>query len=226
MTVRPSPGSGSDAPFAAMHIRPLLLKPQWSMPSELREPWRDLAGAIRKDSDWGPSNLFREVAASPSRVIPYHRMLNSYAEHDYAVIPSALALRGDEQVLDTGGGMGALALSLVKAYPSLHVTLLDLPDVVAAAKHHHEPPSGLHYCPGDLFQSWPVQADVIILARVLHDWDDDAIRILSNAHHALRNRGKIFVIEMMRPDESFHRALCDLHLLATTGGRERTRTEF
>jgi hypothetical protein len=67
----------------------------------------------------------------------------------------------------------------------------------------------------------------VILSRVLHDWDDAAaLRILAHARAALPTGGRIFIVEMLIPEENVSGALCDLHLLVVTGGRERSGPEF
>jgi len=79
----------------------------------------------------------------------------------------------------------------------------------------------------DLLAPWPRSADAVVLARVLHDWDDEhAARILSNARGALQPGGRLYIVEMLLHEGSFAGGLCDLHLLMATGGRERTREEF
>ena len=79
----------------------------------------------------------------------------------------------------------------------------------------------------DLFDPWGVGADVVLLARVLHDWNDDrAVAILRRAREALRPGGRLFVLEMLRSGDGVGGALCDLHLLVATGGRERSRDEM
>ena len=75
--------------------------------------------------------------------------------------------------------------------------------------------------------SWGVDGDAVTLARVLHDWDDaPAFRLLSHARRALPYGGRLFVVEMMLPEGGSAGGLCDLHLLAATGGRERTVSEY
>jgi SAM-dependent methyltransferase len=79
----------------------------------------------------------------------------------------------------------------------------------------------------DIFTPWPVRGDLIILARVLHDWDDpEALAILRHARAALNPGGRLAIVEMLRDPIDHGGALCDLHLLAVTGGRERTLGEF
>jgi hypothetical protein len=188
----------------------------------LRRSWARLAGALR-DPAWRPPDGFGEVAADPARVGPHHRMLRSYARHDYPLVPDALGLRGDERVLDIGGGVGVLAGLLLDRHPGLDIVVLDRPEVVAQVT----PRAGLRAVARDLFDAWDVEADVAVLARVVHDWPDDAaIRVLRNARRALPSHGRVFVIEMLVADDGTFGGLCDLHLLLATGGRERTVGEY
>ncbi len=188
----------------------------------LRAYWQDLARAMG-DQDWRPPDAFGDVAADPARVVSHHRMLRSYARHDYPSVPAALRLRGDERVLDVGGGVGVLAELLLSAHSNLQVVVLDRPEVLCHLPHR----DGLSAVAEDLFGSWSVQADVALLARVLHDWsDEDAIRILKNVRGALPPKGRVILIEMLVADDGVFGGLCDLHLLMATGGRERTRREY
>ena len=67
----------------------------------------------------------------------------------------------------------------------------------------------------------------MVMARVLHDWDDPrALRLLRAARRALPVGGRLFVVEMAVPENGAAGSLCDLHLLAVTGGRERTAAQY
>ena len=144
----------------------------------------------------------------------------------YGRVPDALDLRGDERVIDAGGDLGALAGLLVEAHPKLQVTVLDRPEVVERATRMLRS-DRVTFRAGDLFEPWDAKGDVVILARVLHDWDDaPALRLLSYARRALPYRGRLFLIEMVLPEDGAAGGLCDLHLLTVTGGRERTAAEY
>ena len=187
--------------------------------------WETLPKALR-GTDWHPPDIFAEVAADPSRAAAHHRMLMSYARHDYAPVPAALDLRGNEHVIDAGGGLGVLAEMLVEAYPAVRVTILDRPEVIALAERR-QAGNRLGLMAADLFDPWGVGSDAVVMARVLHDWDDTpALRILRRARSALPAGGRLFVVEMILTEGDSTGGLCDLHLLVANGGRERTAAEY
>ena len=187
--------------------------------------WETLSEAVR-GAGWTPPDLFGDVAADPDRTAAHHRMLASYALHDYPAVPAALDLRGDEHVIDAGGGYGTLAGLLADEYPELRITVLDRPEVVGLAARR-EPGSRVRLRSTDLFEPWGIEGDAVVMARVLHDWDDaPALRLLHRARRALPSGGRLFVVEMVMPGNGVAGSLCDLHLLTATGGRERTAAEY
>jgi hypothetical protein len=189
--------------------------------------WADLPNALRADGDWRAPDIFAEVASDAARREPHHRMLRSYARHDYAEVSGALALQGKEHVVDAGGGLGVLAGLLLENYPEMRVTLLERPEVIAQAQTLSGQNSRLAYQGGDIFAPWEVRADAVILARVLHDWNDtDALRILRRAREVLPQGGALFVVEMLLPENNPAGGLCDLHLLMATGGQERSLSAY
>lgn len=189
--------------------------------------WSQLPEALKANGTWQKPTVFADVAADPQRQVRHHQMLLSYAQHDYAEVPAAMRLQGNERIIDAGGGLGALAQALLSTYPELQVSVLERPEVVAQAKALQHEQAGLQFLAQDLFAGWEVQADAVVLARVLHDWDNqDALRILQNARAALRPGGQVFIVEMLLSAEHPAGALCDLHLLMATGGQERNLAEY
>jgi hypothetical protein len=189
--------------------------------------WKQLPDALSTASTWTPPDVFGEVARDDARRDGHHAMLRSYARHDYARVPAALGLRGDEHVVDAGGGLGVLATAIVEAYPGVRVTVLERPEMVEQALTTPREGGAVEFRSADIFSDWSIQADAVLLARVLHDWDDErALQVLERARAALHPGGRVFIIEMVLPPDGFAGALCDLHLLMATGGRERTRSDF
>lgn len=186
--------------------------------SGLHEPWKHLAKVMQGNRK--ATNIFAEVAADPERVSGHHQMLRSYALHDYEGLVSWLPIQPGDTVFDAAGGSGMMAQLIEREFPDARVVLGDLLEVI-----------NLSGCPHrvvlDLFGPWPIKADKIILSRVLHDWSDDKVRtIFEQASNALAPGGSICVVEMLLDEEGAAGALCDLHLLAVTGGKERTLKEL
>lgn len=191
------------------------------------ERWNSLPQILRANGNRNAPDVFSEVALDEQRCEAHHRMLRSYARHDYSVVPDVLDLQGCEHLIDAGGGLGVLANFLLDANPKLQVTVLDRPEVVAQGVREQGEREGLTWYAADLFEPWGIEADAVVLARVLHDWADaKASRILQNARMALPLGGRIYVVEMLVPEASVVGALCNLHLLMTSGGQERTAGEY
>jgi broad specificity phosphatase PhoE len=190
--------------------------------AEYRRRWDGLGDVLRGSAT--QSDYFAELSGSPQRVVEYQRAIRSYARHDYAALGSAID-PGHHTLIDAGGGTGALLDLALTAHPTTQGVVLDRPEVVA-----HRAGSGddrVRAVAADLFEPWPVGGDAVVLARVLHDWDDrDAARILARAHAALLPEGRLYIVEMHRPEVGHHGGLLDLHMLAATGGKERTEREF
>lgn len=186
--------------------------------------WNRLSDALRGNSNWTAPDVFGEVARDETRRRGHHRMLQSYARHDYAEVCNAIDLRDYERVIDAGGGLGVLGGFVLNAYPTAQVTVLERPEVVAQSESSHP---RLQWHSANLFEPWGLEADVVLLSRVLHDWDDDAAcRILERARATLPIGGRVYIIEMLLSDSGVSGALCDLHLLMATGGRERSAGAF
>jgi hypothetical protein len=72
-------------------------------------------------------------------------------------------------------------------------------------------------------------ADAYVLMEVLHDWaDEKAIDILAAVRRAAPRHAKVVIIESLvtdAPGPHFSKTL-DIIMLAITGGRERTASEY
>lgn len=192
----------------------------------IRVYWDHLEVAFQADGDWRPPTVFEDVAQNPLWRAAHHRMLESYALHDYPEVARALTLQPGERLIDAGGGLGVLAALVVGDHPATEVVVLDRPEVVAQAEACGLPRHVTAQV-ADLFAPWGVTGDAVVLARVLHDWDDErAGAILARAREALEPGGRIFVVEMMLSEDGPAGALCDLHLLAVTGGEERSASRY
>jgi hypothetical protein len=82
---------------------------------------------------------------------------------------------------------------------------------------------------GDFFAEVPSGGDAYVLAQILHDWDDErCVEILKQCRRAIRDDGKLLVVELVLPEgqEQFFGKWLDLHMLVLLGARERTAAEY
>ena len=86
-----------------------------------------------------------------------------------------------------------------------------------------------HVVAGSFLESVPSHGDVYVLAKVLHDWDDDhATRILRNVRAAAPEHARLLIIDAVvgdgnEPDDA---KWTDLVMLALVNGRERSEPEW
>lgn len=158
--------------------------------------------------------------------------MTGMARHTVPQVVEALDLAGDELVVDVGGGEGSLAIALVKTYDDIEAIIFDRPQVAKQAKQRVQFGGLTDRCrvhDGDFFEGVPTGADLYLLARVLHDWDDDQARqILGNVAEALPDGGRVVVAEeLVPPGDTWSPAkVKDLMMMVMTGGRERSAEEY
>lgn len=194
------------------------------MVGEYVERWGQLLQTLKGVAS--PGDVFEEASHSPDRTTSLHLMMNSYALRDYTRVVAALDLPNTGEVIDAGGGLGVLARRMHAANPMLRISVLERPEVCRQASELRLN-EFVRWVSADFNQPWPISADVITMARVLHDWDDKrCLEILLKAKASLKPGGRLIIIETVLSDNGWEGGMCDLHLLAVNGGKERTLAEF
>jgi len=83
---------------------------------------------------------------------------------------ASLDWRGDETVVDVGGGNGSLLVGLLQRHPGLHGIVFDLPET---ARDEAGLGERCTFVAGSFFERVPA-GDVYVLSTILHNWDDSA----------------------------------------------------
>lgn len=80
----------------------------------------------------------------------------------------------------------------------------------------------------DIFKNWSQRADVFLMSRILHDWDDErALKILKTIASNMHENSKLLLFETIVPKEKVDLGVTlSFHLLNFLGGRERSLREF
>ncbi|MGY1625126.1 methyltransferase [Geodermatophilus sp. SYSU D00965] len=166
--------------------------------------------------------FFDELAAAPERLAAFRASMADRSAREAGAVVAAYDLTPFRSVVDVGGGSGMLLRAVRDAVPAARLTLFDQAGVVAG--------SDLPAVAGDFFTEVPAGADVYLLSRVLHDWDDaDAGRILRTVRTAMRPDSVLLVVEAVLPERAVDDPAAvrmDLHMLVLLHGRERTADEY
>ncbi|MFE4962883.1 methyltransferase [Streptomyces sp. NPDC056660] len=136
-------------------------------------------------------------------------------------------------VADIGGGFGALIAAVLQEEPGARGILVDQPLVREHAEAFLAEQGVLGRCTvrsGNLFDA-PPPADMYLLSRVLHDWDDDAVAGILGAISRTAPAGtRLRIFEDLLPEDGIPRpaqSWSDLVMMALyDGARERTLTDY
>ena len=166
--------------------------------------------------------FFEHLAAAPERLAAFQASMADRSAREAGAVVAAYDLSGVGTVVDVGGGTGTLLAAVRERAPAADVLLFDRPEVAARAD--------LPAVGGDFFTEVPGGADVYLLSRVLHDWDDeDAVRVLRACRRALRPDSVLLVVEAVLPERAVDDPAAvrmDLTVLVLLHGRERTAAEY
>jgi hypothetical protein len=138
---------------------------------------------------------------------------------------NSIEWRGDETVVDVGGGNGSLLVALVDRHPGMRGIVFDLPETVRDETSLGE---RCRFVAGSFFEAVPA-GDVFVLSTILHNWDDASARaILRNVHAAASETARVIVLDaVIEPGNDPDGAKwLDLLMLALFAGRERTEAQW
>ncbi len=133
--------------------------------------------------------------------------------------------RGDETVVDVGGGNGSLLVALLKRQPGLRGIVFDLPETV---RDEGVLGDRIEFVEGSFFERVP-EGDVYVLSTILHDWDDkSAAAILRTIRAAASHDSRLILLEAVVPtgNEPGGAKWLDILMLALFAGRERSEAQW
>ncbi len=183
---------------------------------------------------WGYSGNAAPGTLEPEKISPYSALMTASNAMVAEQIIAAYPFARHRRLLDLGGGEGGFLLEVARAAPALQLQMMDLPAVAASAERRLAAAglaSRAEVFPGSFFTDpLPAGADLITLVRILHDHDDDKVRLLlARAHEALAPGGTLLVAEPMAETpgaEPVGDAYFGFYLLAMRSGRPRRVDEL
>jgi DNA-binding Lrp family transcriptional regulator len=131
--------------------------------------------------------------------------------------------RGDETIVDVGGGNGSLLGAFLERHPGMRGIVLDLPETVRNEASFGE---RLAFVEGSFFESVP-PGDAHILSTIIHDWDDEAGKRILDTVRASAGERLVLLESVIEPgNEPQGAKWLDLLMLVIARGRERTEEEW
>ena len=206
----------------------------------IQDSWKELEYCVRTGEPAfrkrGVTDPFAEMAESPDDAANFDAAMAEFTRMTAIAVAATYDFAPFRTVVDVGGGNGALLIGVLAAHPHLKGIVFDLPQVAQRAKQEIDGSGLAGRCGvigGDFFQNVPAGGDAYMLKHVIHDWDDErAIAILRNCHQAMDVRGRLLIVEGVYPariDQSWESrgsAANDVNMLVSTGGRQRSESEF
>ena len=170
------------------------------------------------------TDYFSYLKENPLLSTRFNDAMVIISAQENAIIAQTISFKGI--VADIGGGTGQLLNNIAETNPINAGILFDLPEAVEQATDLHPICSKQG---GSFFEPIPCSADIFILKRIMHDWDDaQALQILTNVCNAMDENSRLYIIDgiLDYSENKSELAAIDLALLTIFQGRERTKAEF
>ncbi|HEX4579973.1 MAG TPA: methyltransferase [Candidatus Dormibacteraeota bacterium] len=202
----------------------------WTLLPAAYEQWGRLSDIVR-GAPRAADTFHATLEHDPAQLAAYSAAMESTIDGFNAVVAGHDFGRY-RTIVDVGGGEGTFLAAVLRANPSAHGILLDLPAVVAGAPARlagYGVADRVDIVGGDAFDSMPAGADAYVLSTVLRCFDDpDASRLLQRCRQAMSPASRVVIVEMVIPDDnvSAGSAIADLTALVVYGGGDRTEDEW
>ena len=199
-------------------------------------PWAELTYSVRTGKQ-GAEKVFGKpmweyMADNAEFDAVFNNAMTALTTLDWPTVAAVYDFTPFDTIVDIGGGHGQLLKLILDSAPDSTGILFEQESVIEQAAEFLGECGSLPRCTlecGSFFDTVPLGADLYVMRRVIHDWDDeDAIAILSTIRRSIPDHGTLLIIESVVPqDNSPHFAkMLDLDMLIFAGGRERNEAQF
>ncbi len=191
--------------------------------------WGSLTEALRtgrpQNEIKSGESLFDAIYTDPDRLRLFLSAMTGFSLSTAKALAVKFPWTSYRTFIDIGAAQGALPVQVALANAHLSGGGFDLPSVGPVFEKYvasFELSERLRFYPGSFFTDPLPSADVLIMGRILHDWNLDEKRMLiGKAYQALPAGGSLVVIEMLIDDARRKNAmglLMSLNMLIETHG--------
>jgi SAM-dependent methyltransferase len=185
----------------------------------------------RKVDPAAPGGVWEDLSNHPQNAVRFSRAMSFVTSRVLTALTAAgYRPPACQRIVDVGGNRGTLLAWLLKTVPEATGVLFDLPASLAAAPDYlavQGVADRTELVAGSFLSEVPA-GDLHVLSNVLHNWDDENVRLLAgNCARSVPPGGWLIIIEPVLPSgpEPALGHLMDILMMTMSGGRERTREE-
>ncbi|CAH1797057.1 unnamed protein product [Owenia fusiformis] len=193
--------------------------------------WGQLKDCVVK-GDRVSSEEFFNYYVTPTTQLEFMRSMHIICSMDAPKLVNVFDLSSYSVACDLGGSTGSLAKALVKAYPTMKVTVMDRSDVVQQSRDFMSEgrSEAISYSGGDFFVDAFPDADLYILAHTFHNWSPEKLdALLDKIMATMKSGGALLVLEKFLDEDKsgpMESLLLDMDMLLCAEGRERSLSEY
>jgi len=177
--------------------------------------------------------VFPYFADNPAVAKIFDDAMTSFSAPIAEAVAATYDFSEAETIADIAGGHGLLLATVLKSAPQANGILFDQPQVIAGADEVLQANGAaerVEKVSGDFFSEIPVEADIYLMKFIIHDWNDEqSVTILENLAKSAKPGAKVLLVESVVEEDDTVPSMSkvmDLNMLAMTGGKERTATEY
>src|SRR5918997_511934 len=192
--------------------------------------WGSLTEALRtghpqNEAKGGEEDFFAAIYADPGRLEGFLKAMTGISLGSAMAMANKFPWERYETFVDVGAAQGGLPVQVALTHDHLSGGGFDLPPVGPIFEEYvdsHGLGERLRFYPGDFFEDPLPAADVLVMGRILHDWDlEEKMMLLGKAYEALPEDGVLIVYESIIDDDRRENALgllMSLNMLIETPG--------
>lgn len=187
--------------------------------------WQELTGALRSgEVPTVTGDLYSRLYSTDDQVTAFASAMSGATVLLAKRLAAAFAWQDYQSFVDVGSAEGCLPIEVVRRHPHLNAIGFDLPPLQAAFERNvlKNGLSGqVHFLGGDFLSDSLPQADVLVLGRVLHNWDLEKKKLLlRKAYRSVAPNGAVIIYERFIDDgrSTVSGLLASLNMLVMTSG--------
>lgn len=177
--------------------------------------------------------VFPYFSENPEAAEIFDNAMTSFSTAVGKAVAAVYDFSEAETIADIGGGHGLILSTVLAANPQAKGVLFDQPYVVEGASEvlkNAGVSERVERVGGDFFSEIPVQADIYLMKFIIHDWNDEqSVTILKNLARSAKPGARLLLVETVVEEDDHLPSISkvmDLNMLAMTGGKERTPSEY